>query len=520
MARSPIAAALAVLVATAGLSAAAGAGAEPAGAGGQQRPNIVLVVTDDQTMAQLSTATMPTTLGLIGDQGTTFANNIAVTPLCCPSRAAMITGQYGHNNGVLANAHGYQSLRDKPNTLASWLRGAGYTTAHVGRWLNAYKQHGGDRPAPGWDEWFTMVGESRKYFDYTLFDGRRPLHFGNGSRDYLTRVLNQRAVRLIRANVPKRRPFYLQLDQLAPHSDAVVGGSSGPCAHSAIPPTRAPVGFEDAPLPMPPSFDEPDVSDKPSFIKLAPTFSDQQIAELERQYRCRLASLPAVDEGVRRIVEALDAAGELDTTAIVFTSDNGFFFGEHRVPTEKYLPYEEDIHMPLLIRFPASVAPPGGVVSQPVANIDIAPTLLELAGAAPCVRGRCRTLDGRSLVALAAGDSSGWPQDRALLLELRRQTERPNVTRPCAYSGVRVDGQIYVEYSSVPGPTGECQPAAEVEHYDLGSDPFELDNLFPAPAGSAAAQAEFDLAQRVAALSDCAGIEGRDPAPPSGHYCE
>jgi arylsulfatase A-like enzyme len=514
---SPIAAALAVLAAAAGVGAAAGVEAQPAGAGAQPRPNIVLIVTDDQTMAQLSNATMPSTLGLIGEQGTTFANSIATTPLCCPSRASMITGQYGHNNGVLANAGGYKHLVSPRNVLPLWLRAAGYYTAHVGRWLQGYK---GKKVAPGWDEWFTMLGENRTYYRYDVSDDGESAHFGKAPRDYVTRVLNQQALRVVRRQVRSPKPFYLQLDQLAPHADGFVGGSGGACEHSAIPPSLAPAGFEDAQLPMPPSFNEADVADKPSFLKLLPTLSDEQIAEIGRQWRCRLASLPAVDEGVRRIVATLDHAGELDNTAIVFTSDNGYFFGEHRVRTEKDYAYEEGIHLPLLIRFPGG-AGAGSVVDAPVANIDIAPTLLELAGAQPCRgkgAGACRVMDGRSLVPLVAGGA--WPQDRALALELARKAGSANAALPCTYQGVRVDAQVYIEHSSVPDAAGACQPASEVEHYDLASDPFELTNLFPAPQGSAAAQAESDLAQRAAALSDCAGIEGRDPAPPSGHYCE
>ena len=490
---------------------------EPADAAPQQSPNIILIVTDDQTVAQLSEATMPNTLGLVGAQGTTFTNMIATTPLCCPSRASMITGQYGHNNGVLANAGGYKHLEGKRNVLPVWLRAAGYYTAHVGRWLQGYK---GAKVAPGWDEWFTMVGEDRAYFKYVLSDDGEKLQFGKGPRDYVTRVLNQAALRIVRRQVRSPKPFYLQLDELAPHADAFEGGSGGICSHSAIPPSLAPAGFEDAPLPMPPSFNEPDVADKPSFMKILPTLSDEQVAELVRQWRCRLASLPAVDEGVRRIADALDHAGELDNTAILFVSDNGYFFGEHRVRTEKYLAYEEAIRLPLLIRFPGG-AGAGAVVNAPVANIDLAPTILEFAGAPPCIGKKasiCRVMDGRSLVPLAQGGA--WPQDRALALELTRKAGTANAALPCTYQGIRVGGQVYIEHSSVPDPAGQCQPAFEVEHYNLLNDPYELENLYPAPGNSPTAQIEAALAARLAILRDCAGIEGRDPAPPSGHFCE
>jgi len=511
--RLTAAALVAVVVLAAGLLVATG---EPAGAKFQQRPNIILIVTDDQTLTQLSEATMPDTLELLGAQGTTFTNAIATTPLCCPSRASMITGQYGHNNGVLANAAGYQDLRNKGSVLPAWLQRAGYRTAHVGRWLQGYKKDG---VAPGWDEWFTL-GESRTYFDYDVSVDGESAHFGKGRRDYLTRVLNQAALRVVREQARRRGPFYLQLDQLAPHSDGIKGENAGACLHSAIPPSRAPAGFETAELPKPPSFDEDDVSDKPSFVSALPPLNPAQIAELERQHRCRLASLPPVDEGVRRIVETLRDVGELDNTAIAFVSDNGFFFGEHRVPNEKYLAYEESLRLPLLIRFPAAVATPGATVSAPVANIDLAPTILDLAGASPCARGGCRVMDGRSLVGLAQGGASGWPSERGLAIELVRKGVRPSTTLPCSYAGVRVAKQVYVEYSSVPNAAGQCVPGAEFEHYDLAADPFQLHNLFPAQPGSPTAMAQAMLSQRVAELRDCSGIAGRDPVPPSGHYCE
>jgi N-acetylglucosamine-6-sulfatase len=509
---------LAALAAAAVLAAGA-ASPEPdsAAAKPQQRPNLILIVTDDQSLAQMNASTMPNTIELLGAQGTTFTNAIATTPLCCPSRASMITGQYGHNNGVLANRPGYGALTHRRSTLPAWLQAAGYRTAHVGRWMNGFRKFVGGGAAPGWDSWFTM-GESQTYFGYKVNDDGSEVRFGKGRRDYVTRVLNQAALKVIRRDVGSSRPFYLQLDHVAPHADGINGEKTGPCVHSAIPPSRAPTGFETTPLPTPPSFNEADVGDKPSFIADLPELNDAQVAEIERQNRCRLASLPAMDEGVRRIVETLRKAGELDNTAIAFVSDHGYFFGEHRIPNEKYHVYEEAIRIPMLIRFPAGIGSTGAEIDAPVANIDLAPTFLGLAGAEPCGGGSCRVMDGRSLVDLAQG--GGWGSERALLIELARAAERPTTLWPCTYAGVRVEDQVYVEYSSVPDAAGDCVPAFEREHYDLAADPYELTNLAPALPGTAAAEAQAALAERVAALADCAGVAGRDPLPPSGHYCE
>ena len=514
----------AMLAALAGLAVAAGGETDTAGprepqAKAQTRPNIILVTTDDQTMGQLTEATMPRTLDLLGREGTTFTNAIATTPLCCPSRASMITGQYGHNNGILSNAGGYKHLIGKRNVLPMWLKRAGYRTAHVGRYLNTYK---GDRAAPGWQRWFSML-EPRIYFDYDvqLKNGDEE-HFGKRRRNYVTSVINKQAVGMARELVKGPRPFFLQVDHLAPHSDGVGGELGTPCERSAIPPSHAADGFEQVQLPRPPSFDEQDVSDKPTFIQVQPNLDAEDVSELERQWRCRLASLPSVDAGVGRIYDAIEAAGELENTAIIFVSDNGFFFGEHRVVREKYHAYEEAVRIPLMIRFPASVGGAGLTVHAPVANIDIPPTILELAGASPCVPEGCRVLDGRSLVSLAAAGATDWPFDRPLLVELDRRNSGTGLTLlPCEYHGVRLDGQLYVEYDSVPNSvTGVCEDSDAVEHYDLAADPFELQNLFPAPQGTGTRSVQEELAARLAVLRDCAGIEGRDPQPASGHYCE
>src|SRR5688500_7718964 len=304
---------------------------------------------------------MPNTLQLLGAQGTTFTNAIATTPLCCPSRATMITGQYGHNHGVLANRPGYAALRARRSTLPSWLRAAGYRTAHVGRWMNGFRKFEG--AAPGWDSWFTL-GESQTYFGYKINDGEEETKFGKGRRDYVTRVLNQAALRVIRREAASSKPFFLQLDHVAPHADASDGQKTGPCVHSAIPPSQTPAGFETAPLSTPPSFNEADVGDKPSFIANLPLLNDAQAAEIDRQRRCRLASLPAVDEGIRRIVDALAKAGELDNTERACVSDHGYCSGEHRIPSEKYHVCAESARIPMLMRFPAGVGTPGSRVDS------------------------------------------------------------------------------------------------------------------------------------------------------------
>ena len=510
---------LAALVATFGTLGFAGvAHAGP-------RPNIIVVQTDDQDAASLTRSVMPRTVELLKDHGTAFTDYIDSGPLCCPSRAVLLTGQYGHNNGVLWDR--YEDLREKANTLPVWLQRAGYRTAHVGKYLNAYERAVGDpnEVPPGWDEWHTIL-EPVRYYDYVLRENGEANQYGHRPQDYLTRVLNREAVDLVHRYVPRRRPLFLAIDQFAPH------GSPGPgrCAGMAVPDPRDRHLFENAPLPMPPSFNEANVSDKPGYVRARPLLGGSEIQSLTREYRCRLASLRAVDRGIATIVQSLRSEHELDDTAIIFTSDNGWLLGQHRVPGKKVDPYEESLHVPFVMRQPKDIR---GGDRQPqslrstVANVDVAPTIVRMARARPCSRsGNCRTLDGRSMLKAIRSDGRRWPKRRAILLELETHRrfdgkQRAQPFTPCDYEGIRTADSVYVEYHSttrrMPGP---CVPSEEVEHYDLRSDPFELNNIFPAPPGSAAAGRERSLRARLARLRNCAGIEGRDPEPASGHYCE
>ena len=483
-----------------------------------QRPNVVLVVTDDQAASTLRPETMPNLLELVRPNATMFADTIVTTPLCCPSRASMLTGQYAHNHGVLRND--YRLLRDKRNTLPKWLGRAGYRTIHIGKYLNVYRKARGPeaRPAPGWDVWQT-IQEPNTYYDYALSVNGRKVRYGSEPRDYLTDVLNRRAARVTRREARRKRPFFLQLDHWAPHDDSR-GGGLGPCSQGgdAVPAPRDVGSFATEPLPEPPSFNEADVSDKPSFIQSQPPVDRGRV---EQNYRCALESLPAVDRGIAKLHRALRKTGELHKTVFVFVSDNGYYYGEHRLRF-KVDPYEEGLLVPLLISIPRKLSggePGPATVAEPVANIDLAPTILELARAAPCRRGNdCRTMDGRSLAPLLRGDLTGWPQDRALAVEY---TGRNTGFSSCSYRGIRITDELFVEHTLNPNfTTGECEPRLEGEHYDIGADPFQLQNLYPAEAGTPAAARQAVLSERLASLQACAGVLGRDPRSGTRPYCE
>jgi arylsulfatase A-like enzyme len=488
------------------------------------RPNIVLIQTDDQTLNQLSRRAMPKTKRLIARHGTTFRNYMVTTAQCCPSRASVLTGQYAHNHGVTSNNVGYPKLVEKRNVLPVWLQRAGYKTIHVGKYLNAYERvaQPDSEVAPGWDRWHTVLGATR-YYGYDYFVDGETRHHGHSPSDNVTHVLNTDAARLARRFARRAPPFFLEFDQRVPHG-ARQKDPFGPCSRSPQPERRDEGRFADAALPKPPSFNEGNMSDKPPFLREKPKLGPRSRHKVRKRWRCGLAALAGVDRGVAKVYSAVRKAGELNRTVFVFISDNGKFFGQHRIQGGKVYPYEEAIRLPLLIRTPKRYrngAHRVRSVGKPVANIDLAPTILDLARARPCARrGDCRTMDGRSLLPLLKR-SGGWPAGRGLLTEYRVHDLGRYST--CDFDGIRTRTTIYVEHSRVVDPrTGQCESADQRERYDLAKDPYELHNrCFDGRPSSCPNDAEqLDLERRLDRLRDCAGVAGRDRRV-SGHpFCE
>src|SRR5215211_2826844 len=454
-------------------------------AGPQPRPNVIVVETDDQTVRSMTV--MAHVRELLAEHGVTFDNSFVSLPQCCPSRATLLTGQYAHNHGVLSNSPpsgGFQKL-DNRNTLAVWLQRAGYHTAMVGKYLNGYGQRDTRQVPPGWSEWFADTeATSYSYFDYTINHDGRLVHVGKSDSDYKTDYLARAATDIIRARAPSSRPFFMWAAFTAPHrgsSDRGEGGESGP--KNAVPAPDDEGKFDSLPVPQPPSFNEADVSDKPRAVRALPRFSARRLKRVEERYRRQQESLLAVDRAVESIVDALDETGDLEHTVIVFTSDNGFFNGDHRFPSGKLLPYEPSIRVPLVIRGPG--IPQGQHRSQLVANVDLAPTILALAGARPG-----RVMDGLSLLPLAR-DARLEP-GRDLLIESGPETTREG-TPP--FTGIRSRDHLYVEYAD-----------GERELYDLRRDPWELQNVAGRPAYRSIRTA---LARRLRALRHCRGTTCR-----------
>jgi len=442
----------------------------------ENRPNVLVIMTDDQRVEEMRV--LPKTRALLQANGTTFENSFVSYSLCCPSRSTFLTGQYPHNHGVVANGGpngGYQRL-DHTNTLPVWLQEAGYYTAHVGKYLNNYGVDSPE-PPPGWSLWFGLIDPSTyKLFDYTVSNDGVPVSYGHAAGDYQTDVLAAEAERLLRSRAGASQPFFVTVAPVVPHLERINGGQSPP-----RPAPRYQGRFAGETLPVKASFSEADVSDKPAHIRRLPALSPTKAARETTVYRARLASLLAVDDLVERLVDALAETGQLERTVILFTSDNGFLLGEHRIVDQKYYPYEESIRVPLILRgggFPA-----GATATQQVSNIDLAPTIVALTGAKPR-----RVMDGRSLLPLALEPAQG--KDRTLLIEgVNAGTGKPS------FQAVRDPRWLYAEYA-----TGDR------ELYDLVKDPLELRSRH---AAAALAAVRTDLARRLARLRSCSGATCR-----------
>lgn len=464
------------------------------------RPNIVVLMTDDQTVESMRF--LPRVQSLIADRGITFANSFVSYPMCCPSRATYLTGQYAHNHGVLFNTPptgGYQMFKHQNTTFPVALQRAGYRTIHLGKYLNGYG--GGSGPIlvpPGWNDFRGLIGSwAYNYYGFRMNVNGTIRRFPGTERYYQTDVLTRMAVSVIRREARRGGPFFMNVGFLAPHSagtkdETDMGPEPAPIARGmlsnrlAVPPRRYRGTLHDIPLPRPASFDESNISDKPRFFRQLTffrRFTAADIADITARYHAQIESLLAIDDAVARIAGALQQTRLLDHTVIIFTSDNGFFNGEHRIRAGKYFVYEPSVRVPLLIRGPG--IPAGATRTQDVANVDLAPTILDLAHARPL-----RVMDGLSLLPLLAHPLRHWRA--ALLLE-----SGPNRVFPATYAAVRTPRYLYVEYN-----TGDH------ELYDLRRDPYELTNRYGDPTMRAVRARLHRLLDR---LRVCKGRACRHP---------
>lgn len=397
----------------------------------------------------------------LANEGIRFTNAFATTPLCSPSRASLLTGQYARTHGIIDNtARPSHQLPVFPLDLQR----AGYTTGFFGKW-----HMGNDAsPRPGFNRWVAMPGQGEAVDPNLNIDGEPQVVKG-----YVTDVLTNFVDAFVKGARAEAKPFLVYLAHKAVHPN-VIQRDDG----KVVPLADQPGGFVAAPRHrdqyigrlMPRrqnAFRTP--SDKPALMRridgLPPL--GRETATTDDEIRGRLEMLLAVDDSVGRIRAGLDRAGVLDNTVFVFTSDHGYFYGEHGLNEERRLAYEETIRIPLLIRFPPRIKA-GSISNEMVLTLDLAPTLLALAGLTPP-----GPMEGRSLAPIFAGDARGWRQ--SFLVEYYTDTVFPRVLN-MGYTAVRTTRHKYIEYRDLQGMD---------ELYDLEADPYEMKNLISMP-GSAA----------------------------------
>jgi arylsulfatase A-like enzyme len=441
-------------------------------------PNLVFLLTDDQAAHEMKA--LPRTRKLIGRRGVSFTRNYVSFPVCCPSRVSFLTGRYMHNHGVRGNRgrlggrRRFHDLDGEAETLPVWLNRAGYYTVHLGKYLNGYPPKDPNVPR-GWDEWYGKTSQYnerspgyRIYYDYDLYEKPRPgatphkVHYGARPRAYQTDVLRRKALDVIsRMGRPATSPFYMAVNFSAPHAPF-------------IPARRHRGSYRGVKLPRLDAFNERDISDKPRFLRRQARgpIPESQLRITRKARRLRLEQLRSVDQAIGAIVRALRRRGLLRSTYLVFSSDNGAFWGEHRISEGKYLPYDPAARVPLLIRGPG--VRKGRSSRELVSNVDFAPTVLQLAGASAPPK---FTIDGRSLVPylrhprrrskrpiLLEGEQGPSLSPLSTLeQEPAARLATPTLTRAPAYRAVRTSRYLFVRYSS-----------GDVELYDMKRDPQQL----------------------------------------------
>ncbi|HET6660376.1 MAG TPA: sulfatase [Rubrobacter sp.] len=428
--------------------------------GATAKPNIVFILADDMRKDDLRY--MPKTRSVLGDKGMSFSNAFVSNALCCPTRATIMRGQYSHNTGVWSNKgssgglQAYRSNGNEKDNMATLLDAAGYRTGLFGKYLNEYS--GPKEKPPGWDRWFAHTDGTR-YYNYEVNDDGRIIHFGSTSADYETDVIAARAKTFIGASAKAGEPFFAYVAPRAAHSPAT-------------PAKRDKHAYDGLKAGRLPSFNEKNVADKPPWIRKLPRLSDAKMKKLDNRAEKRAETLQALDDLVAGIVSRLNDRRVLSNTYIFFTSDNGWHAGEHRIQQEKWRPYEEDIHMPLLVRGPGVA--PRHKAHKLVLDTDYLPTITDLADVHTP-----NYVDGRSLQPVLEGNSTAWRS--AILLEAAANYSP-------AYRGIRTsDGRKYVEYAG-----------GKKELYHLDRDPYELRDSYDPKSPPAS------LAKRLKKLRSCA----------------
>jgi arylsulfatase A-like enzyme len=441
------------------------------------RPNIVFILTDD--LATNLVRYMPHVRALAAS-GVSMRNYFVVDSLCCPSRAAIFTGLYPHDDGVFTNGGSdggydtYNRFGDPNKSFAIGLHAAGYVTGFMGKYLNEYQPF--HAAAPGWDIW-DVAGDGYPEYHYQLNENGQINSYGTEPHDYLTHVLSEHAVQFIHDASRIGQPFALEVATFAPHGPWI----PAPLDWGTFPTVRAP---------RTPAFDRKPTN-APSWLKDLAPLTTQQIASIDRGFRRRVEMVQSVDRMIGHIEQVLQAEHQLNNTYFVFSSDNGLHMGEYGLDPGKTTAFDTDIRVPLVVAGPG--IPAGRTIDAMASSIDLAPTLLQMAGARPAA-----PPDGVSLLSLLRGQPAPHNWQRAVLIEHHGpDTNRadPDVQPesagvPPTYQAMRTATALYVEYRN-----------GELEYYDLTRDPYELHNI----AGTLTPQRLAQLHTQLHALTNCHG---------------
>jgi N-acetylglucosamine-6-sulfatase len=416
------------------------------------RPNIILILTDDQPYHTVQY--MPTVRDVLMKKGVNFENGYVTTPLCCPSRASILSGQYAHNHQVYTNRMplGGAEKFDDSKSFAIWLQEAGYQTAYFGKYMNGYEDITpiGYVP-PGWDEWNAFLsnkvmedeGNLHYYFNFSMSENSVIVNYPESKNNFSADVLTRQALSFIHDS--RETPFFMFVAYYNPHSPFLWADQHDDQFHARgelqAPPYRAP------------NFMEDDVSDKPLYLQM---LHRPSVEKIDESYRQILRSLLSVDDGVASILNALQKTGLSENTIMVYLSDNGLTVGNHRLGLAKNCAYDECVRIPFIIYAPDIFA--AHIDSRLIANIDLAPTFAELAGV-PVPD----DVDGTSLLPLLNNKDAAWRD--AILIE-HWPTEDGVGSKIPEFYAVRTVEWKYVEYST-----------GETELFDLKDDPYELDNV-------------------------------------------
>jgi len=425
------------------------------------RPSIIFVLVDDLRWDEVDYPFVQApNIQRLAREGVRFRNAFVTTPLCSPSRASFLTGQYAHKHGIIDNTDRSPRSHELV-TFPRLLHDAGYETAFLGKWHMGLD----DTARPGFDRWVSVSGQGRYLDPEFNVNGERKVIPG-----YFTDILNGFAVDFLKQEHTK--PFLLYVAHKAVHPDLIQnadGSVSDPYADKFIPAQRHQRLYTEAVIPHRLSYGR-GPEGKPALLRsiggLPPLGPHTGTAD--ETIRNRLRMLAAVDEGLGEMLAVLEARKRLDDTLIVFTSDEGYFYGEHGLSVERRLAYEESARIPLLMRWPRLVRG-GRAIDQLALGTDLAPTLLEIGGAPPAM-----DTHGRSLVPLLRGETVRWRD--SFLIEYFSDTVFPRISR-MGYQAVRTERWKYIHYVDLDGMD---------EVYDLGADPFELANLSREEAAQAA----------------------------------